>query len=492
MRHTGSDVGRIGRVVRSPSSEQISPSGEASTGGGVPAAKSASMLAAQSRGVTPTKLSTPKLVFGLGRRSKTFGGGLSMITDGSPDQKPMPHPAIDGIPALGGGSFAEEGPEDDEKPTYSLHAHRQNVECRISHDPLRAVSQSPDGKRLVTGGQEVLSIINTSQLTDQGGEVEVEFNILQRTLMGGGRSSKQHKVWDVRWHPNEMSAIASTSDDGLVSLWKLDGANIKIPAWEGRDDTRSCWRLAWCQASPSPHASCYVRASLCAHDPRPGACVCPHASKRAAGPPTQPEGGTNVLCSGSLDGIVRLWDFRIKQSVANFILGGHHDGSMQLGQGASGLKVRDLRVCGAQPWKLAAGMESNNEGDVVVWDLRSNIKPIFRKREETAVHAVDWHPEHPSILATGRTATHYAPGGIKVWDLNMASTGADLLPIAKIITPGMPPRGCMIRVRMLKEPCFARVGGGLSVELLTADGACCMCCQMECPILCGAQRFGRI
>ena len=261
MRHTGSDVGRIGRVVRSPSSEQTSPSGEASTGGGVPAAKSASMLAAQSRGVTPTKLSAPKLVFGLGRRSKTFGGGLSMITDGSPDQKPMPHPAIDGIPALGGGSFAEEGPEDDEKPTYSLHAHRQNVECRISHDPLRAVSQSPDGKRLVTGGQEVLSIINTSQLTDQGGEVEVEFNILQRTLMGGGRSSKQHKVWDVRWHPNEMSAIASTSDDGLVSLWKLDGANIKIPAWEGRDDTRSCWRLAWCQASPSPHASFDVRAS---------------------------------------------------------------------------------------------------------------------------------------------------------------------------------------------------------------------------------------
>ena len=198
------------------------------------------------------------------------------------------------------------------------------------------------------------------------------------------------------------------------------------------------------------------------------ACALTHLSARRA---TQPEGGTNVLCSGSLDGIVRLWDFRMKQSVANFILGGHQDGSMQLGQGASGLKVRDLRVCGAQPWKLAAGMESNNEGDVVVWDLRSNIKPIFRKREETAVHAVDWHPEHPSILATGRTATHYAPGGIKVWDLNMASTGADLLPIAKIITPGMPPRGCMIRVRMLNEPCFGWVWG-LSVELLTARAAC--------------------
>ena len=39
---------------------------------------------------------------------------------------------------------------------------------------------------------------------------------------------------------------------------------------------------------------------------------------------------------------------------------------------------------------------------------------MFRKREETAVHAVDWHPEHPSILATGRADKPHAPGGIKV------------------------------------------------------------------------------
>ena len=44
---------------------------------------------------------------------------------------------------------------------------------------------------------------------------------------------------------------------------------------------------------------------------------------------------------------------------------------------------------------------------------------MFRKREETAVHAVDWHPEHPSILATGRADKPHAPGGIKVGDRAM-------------------------------------------------------------------------
>jgi WD40 repeat protein len=100
-----------------------------------------------------------------------------------------------------------------------------------------------------------------------------------------------------------MATIASTSDEGLVTLWDLNASNMKKPVWEGRDDTRSCWRLAWCD----------------------------------------PESTHLFLCTGSLDGIVRLWDPRNKRSCVNqFILGGHHDSSLFPGQGASGLKVRYL------------------------------------------------------------------------------------------------------------------------------------------------------
>ena len=288
--------------------------------------------------MTPTSFSAPKPIVSTGRqqRSRALREGLSSIK-GSPESRTAL--AMAGlVPALGADPSLDEDfvdPEFNARGVYSGSAHRQNTKMHISHDHLRAVSQSPDGKRLVAGGQEVLSIINTSNLTPQGGEMDVEFNILQRTLMSSGKGSRCSKVWDVRWHPTDLATIASTSDDGLVSLWRLDSQEMKKPVWEGRDNTRSCWRLAWC-------------------DPENGA--------------------NNLLCSGSLDGIVRLWDFRTSnKSQKNFTLGGHHDGSHSLVQGASGLKVRDLRVCGAEPYKLAAGMESNNEGDIVVWDLRQAL-----------------------------------------------------------------------------------------------------------------------
>jgi WD40 repeat protein len=303
-----------------------------------------SSIGAAPRGVTPTSFIAPKPIVSTGSQQRSRAREWLSSIKGSPES--IPTMAMAGlVPALGADTPLDEDiaddPEVNARGVYLGSAHRQNQKMHISHDHLRAVSQSPDGKRLVAGGQEVLSIINTSNLTPQGGEMDVEFNILQRTLMSSSKGSRASKVWDVRWHPNDLATIASTSDDGLVSLWRLDSQEMKKPVWEGRDNTRSCWRLAWC-------------------DPE--------------------NGGNNLLCSGSLDGIVRLWDFRASnKSQKNYTLGGNHDGSHSLVQGASGLKVRDLRVCGAEPYKLAAGMESNNEGDIVVWDLRQDKKPVFRK-----------------------------------------------------------------------------------------------------------------
>ena len=98
------------------------------------------------------------------------------------------------------------------------------------------------------------------------------------------------------------------------------------------------------------------------------------------------------------------------------------------------VSVRDLRVCGAEPWKLAAGLECGNEGAVHVWDVRQTDAPLIRIKEETAVHAVDWHPAHPSILASGRAQRAHAPAGLKVWDMAGLNSDTPQQPIAIIQT----------------------------------------------------------
>ena len=261
-----------------------------------------------SKGILPTRapgqMSSNRSVSNGRQRSKSSGAELFRIT-GSPQHAT---PGAGKLPSLAEDSIRPGDfiPQDGEEgisshSVYSTSAYRENLKSHLTDGPLRAVSQSPDGNRLVVGGQEVLSIVNTKNQTSEGGDMEVEFNILQRSFVGGNKA-KNKKVWDVRWHPNEMATIASTSDEGLVTLWDLNASNMKKPVWQGHDDTRSCWRLAWCD---------------------------PHSANLH-------------LCTGSLDGIVRLWDPRKASCVNQFILGGHHDSSQFPGQGASGLKVRYL------------------------------------------------------------------------------------------------------------------------------------------------------
>ena len=40
-----------------------------------------------------------------------------------------------------------------------------------------------------------------------------------------------------------MAKIASSSDDGLVTLWHLDGPNMKIPAWEVHFEIARFWNI---------------------------------------------------------------------------------------------------------------------------------------------------------------------------------------------------------------------------------------------------------
>ncbi len=50
------------------------------------------------------------------------------------------------------------------------------------------------------------------------------------------------------------------------------------------------------------------------------------------------------------------------------------------------------------------------------------------------MHAVDWHPQHSSIFATGRAAKNPYGGDVKIWDLKEKTGSGDLSPIGRLFT----------------------------------------------------------
>jgi WD40 repeat protein len=186
---------------------------------------------------------------------------------------------------------------------------------------LAAVSQSPDGRWICVGGREVLSLVSLEQITSKGGQFSEVFDVRRSS------SKNKYHIQDVRWHPKSLDLIASAASNGTLVLWNVTaargGSDSKVVVWESKDHTRTVWRLAWCE----------------------------------------PVGSETLMLSGSLDGTIRLWDFRVPDTARSVMVMSKHQQQYA---------VRDLRVCGGEPWKLAAGLECGNQGAVVLWDVRKS------------------------------------------------------------------------------------------------------------------------
>ena len=243
---------------------------------------------------------------------------------------------------------------------------------------LMAVSQSPDGRHLACGGSNVLCVLSLAGLTPDGGK------ITEKARWGSWAAKQLHDVKDVRWHPSSEDYIACSSGGALTYLNIGQERKKPVVEFEAKAHSRTIWRIAWCQ----------------------------------------PTGTEQHLLSGSLDGTIRLWDLR-----------GACRSVITMSKHSQQEKVRDIRVSGAEPHKFAVGLESNHEGAIAVWDVRKPDAYILKIKEQTPVHAVDWHPEHPSILASGRSARPHATGCVKVWDTAEAAEAGGHQPIAKLQTP---------------------------------------------------------
>jgi WD40 repeat protein len=192
---------------------------------------------------------------------------------------------------------------------------------------LAAVSQSPDGRWICVGGREVLSLVSLEHITSKGGQFSDVFDVRR------SNSKNKYHIQDVRWHPKSLDLIASAASNGTLVLWNVtaarEGGDSKVVVWESKDHTRTVWRLAWCE----------------------------------------PVGNETLMLSGSLDGTIRLWDFRVRDTARSVMTMSKHQQQSA---------VRDLRVCGGEPWKLAAGLECGNEGAVVLWDVRKTDSHVRR------------------------------------------------------------------------------------------------------------------
>jgi hypothetical protein len=94
----------------------------------------------------------------------------------------------------------------------------------------------------------------------------------------------------------------------------------------------------------------------------------------------------NLVLSGGQDGVIELYDLRLKERIRHF----KHDAEE---------KVTDIQVC---PVSGSSQFASGSDiGHVYIWDMRgaTNMKISKYKPHVHEVH-LDWHPEEKNWLAT--------------------------------------------------------------------------------------------
>lgn len=117
----------------------------------------------------------------------------------------------------------------------------------------------------------------------------------------------------------------------------------------------------------------------------------------------------HFLISCSQDGTLKRFDTRHEKSVTTFY--------------SNAESVRDVKFCPGNPYIFAAALEN---GQVQLWDTRraDRCTSQFTAHSEP-IYTCDWHPTHPSWLATGSRDKQ-----IKIWSIG---TG-DIDPVFTIQT----------------------------------------------------------
>jgi len=187
-----------------------------------------------------------------------------------------------------------------------------------------------------------------------------------RNLRHGARVNMNYSAVDVKWHPTNESMIVSASYTSALVFWNLA--------------KRTSTKLE--KIIPSSDSVGFQK-------------VCWHPQE------------TNMLFTGSNNGVVKIWDIRT-------IFAKENDFKEEAMLKGCPAVIRDLAVNPFNGHQIAA---ANDNGSFQIWDIRSTESALMQVPAGTQpMFTLDWHPSVPNIVATGsRDKT------LRVWNLEDTS-----------------------------------------------------------------------
>jgi WD40 repeat protein len=268
------------------------------------------------------------------------------------------------------------------------------------------VSHAPDGRHLVTCGQDAAAKIWARDgalvgVLPGGGGPWVEHVAFSPT---GGRiataSGKQVRVWTAEGEPIfETEPVASTvtglawrSDGtgiaascyGGVHIWPcVPGAKVRHFTWKG-----SLISLAW---SPDAKVIACGSQDCSVHFWR----IASGQDSQMSGYPSKPKAlawdHESRLLATSGDATVTVWDFR--------------------GKGPEGSRPLQLqgheRVCTHLAFSPRKGVlaSGGQDASVLLWEPRRSEKPIRFAALDDEVTGLSWHPQHHTLVGADASGT---------------------------------------------------------------------------------------
>lgn len=329
-------------------------------------------------------------------------------------------------------------------------------ECR-----MQAMDRSPDGTKLIVGGQNALRLVN----------LEDGYVLGHGPKVRSTKHSQQHfMVADLKYHPRD-DLVASCSRNASVVLWHLEhiggGSNggklAEHRTKEHGGHTRAVHGLSWHPQKDKVLLTCSDDGTMKLWDLNaPRSVLTTFSGRRRAGVAGRsedvsvrsvhfhPGGYPTLFLAGLENGQVQVWDTRRTQEhvcVRSCVCGSRRqwagwdcDSDITL-QNANNKFVRvqahDALVFSVQwhPTERDWFASSGRDGLVHCWDLakdkRNPVKSIKNMDFGSSISRVAWRPGYESCLATCAGAGNDYK--IHVWDADRPC-----LPLC-IFKAGLPP-----------------------------------------------------